>query len=236
VGDEERKLQPKTVRVLVVCAYRLAQEGLSLLFSQDEDISVVGVAPDVAGAQGLFGRLRPDVIVFAHATPNQNCPSQVFAFKAAQPEIPVLVVSPDVQPGSVQAVLAAGATGYLTPEASADELIRAVYVVAQGEVALHPTILQALLSSPAARPSVETGWGLDDLTPREQEILSYLVRGLSDRDIAQTLFISVRTVQTHLAHIYEKLDIHSRIEAAILALRSGWPFQEVIHQDDLENT
>lgn len=122
----------------------------------------------------------------------------------------------------MQQALACGAAGYLPLDANLDQLLWAVNNVANGELTLHPTIMRALASHLAHGENGDTRPILDDLSSREQEVLSCVVQGLSDRDIAQALFVSVRTVQAHLAHIYTKLGVHSRTEAAVLAVRAGW--------------
>jgi DNA-binding NarL/FixJ family response regulator len=116
--------------------------------------------------------------------------------------------------------LAAGANGYLPMGIDIDELVRVLYTVNRGELTLHPSLLPAILQQLEAETGGKsTATNPDDLTPRERAILSALSRGLTDREIAQQLFISVRTVQSHLAHVYEKLHVHSRIEAALFAVQ-----------------
>jgi DNA-binding NarL/FixJ family response regulator len=138
------------------------------------------------------------------------------------PDLPILVISPDLNAESVQTVLEAGAMGYLSIDVSQDELVRGIYAISHGEIFLESPVLVNLLSRQIASSSYELSLRQEDFSPREQEVLSCLTRGMSDRDIAQTLFISVRTVQTHLAHIYEKMDVHSRTEAALMAVHAGW--------------
>jgi two-component system NarL family response regulator len=101
-----------------------------------------------------------------------------------------------------------------------DELVRVLYTVNRGELTLHPSLLPAILQQLEAETGGKsTATNPDDLTQRESDILSALSRGLTDREIAQQLSISVRTVQSHLAHIYEKLHVHSRTEAALIAVQ-----------------
>ncbi len=235
LGDMERRLTPEKISVLIICSHQMVREGLGLLLAQDEDITVIGGATDSTQVQGFLERQQPTAVVIAHTLLYQNFASQVSAIKATWPEIPILVISAEVQPGFVQSILAAGATGYLTPDTNADELIHAVYMVARGELTLHPNLVQGLLSNLAGRSSGSHP-DLSELTPKEHEILGHLARGLSDRNIAQTLYVSVRTVQTHLAHIYEKLGVHSRTEVAVLALKAGWVLPAKVEEDSTENT
>lgn len=209
-------------RVLIVCTHTLVREGLRLLLAQDEDLHVVGAAADASQALESILQIQPDVILAAYSDGVQNCAAAVQSLKADMPDLPVLVVSPDIHPERVQAVLVAGATGYLPLDANIDELVRAVNTVGRGELTLHPVILLSLLSYLAGQKAEDSQPNLNHLSPREQEILAHLARGLCDRDIAQALFISVRTVQSHLAHIYAKLRVHSRTEAALITVRAGW--------------
>ncbi len=207
-------------RVVVICPQRLIREGLCLMLVDEEDMDVIAAVPDVNRALAVMVHERPDVVVLFSAA--GNCLAAVQDFRLHWPSLPLLVVSGAVSPEIVQALLQAGISGYMPTDASVDELVRAVYSVGRGERAIHPTILLNLLTHLSAQEQAAGPVALDALSPREREVLSYLARGLCDRDIAQELFISVRTVQTHLSHIYAKLGVHSRIEAALIAVREGW--------------
>jgi len=206
-------------RVLVMCRQRLTREGLRLLLEQDDDLEVVGSAGDASEALAAVELQAADAVVLGDDWRGLDCAAQVRRLKAARPGLPVLVISSDLSPEHVQAVLTSGASGYLPLDADVDELVHLLNSVTRGEVALHPAVMPALLAHLAAVPDSTEHFAIDTLTPREQEVLTLLGRGLSDRDIAQALFVSVRTVQTHLAHIYEKLDVHTRTEAALIAVR-----------------
>lgn len=208
--------------VLVICRHPLLREGLGFLISQDEDLHLVGLVADVSGALDVLGRKSPDVVVIVHASEHQGCTSIVERLRLDHPDLPILVISPDLNSESVQAVLEAGAMGYLSIDVSQDELVRGIYAISRGEIFLESPVVVNLLSRQIASSSAEISLRQEDFSSRELEVLSCLTRGMTDRDIAQALFISVRTVQTHLAHIYEKMGVHSRTEAALLAVRVGW--------------
>lgn len=226
MASSDQRSPARKNSILIVCPYTLVREGLRLLLAQDEDLYVVGVAADASQALESMLQIQPDVILAAYSDGysggTQNCAAAVKSFKTDRPDLPVLVVSPDIHPERIQTVLAAGATGYLPLDSTIDELVRAVNTVVRGELTLHPAILLSLLSYQASQDAEDSQPNLNHLSPREQEILTYLARGLCDRDIAQALFISVRTVQSHLAHIYAKLGVHSRTEAALITVRAGW--------------
>ena len=218
----KRNTIPQELNIFIISPHTLARQGLRLIVEQDEDLRVVGFAanPDEAGQS--LRQTRADVVIVAHSSDNQECITCVLRVKTTKPNLPVLVISSDIRPEHVQAAFAAGATGYLPQDAEPDELLRAIYTVHRGELMLHATIVPRLLSHLGPRRPEDSTPALDDLTHREREILALLARGLSDQDIAQSLLISVRTVQSHLAHIYAKLNVHSRTEAALIAVREGW--------------
>ncbi len=211
----------RKIQLFIICSQLLAREGLILLTQQDEDIKVVGdAADDEAGVAGI-DTLQPDVVIVADGWGGEDCScaDTVKKIKAYHPHIPILVVSPHVENARVHMALAAGANGYLPMGIDIDELVRVLYTVSRGELTLHPSLLPAILQQLEAEPGKPVATTPDDLTERERDILSALSQGLTDREIAQRLFISVRTVQSHLAHIYEKLHVHSRTEAALIAVQ-----------------
>lgn len=208
--------------ILIVCPHRFIREGLGYLFSQEEDLLLAGMVADASEAQASVAGLQPDVVLIVDPIGHLNGTDMVGQFKTTAPNLPVLLVSANTRLEDVQAALSAGAKGYLPLDISQDELIRAVYTVCRGEFVLHPTLMLELLSQKVDQPAVAAKINLGHFSHREQEVLACLARGLSDRDIAQQLFISVRTVQSHLEHIYGKLGVHSRVEAALTASWAGW--------------
>lgn len=213
----------RKLRLFIICSQLLAREGLILLTQQDEDLQVVGdAAEDEAGIAGV-AKLHPDVVIVADGWGGEecSCAAIVKRLNADHPHIPILVISPHVENARVQMALAAGATGYLPLGVDMDELVRVLYTVGRGELTFHPSLLPAILQQLEAEPGKPAVTTPDDLTRRELDILSALSHGLTDREIAQRLFISVRTVQSHMAHIYEKLHVHSRTEAALFAVQRG---------------
>ena len=213
----------RKLRLFIICSQLLAREGLILLTQQDEDLQVVGdAAEDEDGIAGV-AKLHPDVVIVADGWGGEECSCAdiVKRLNADHPHIPILVISPHVENARVQMALAAGATGYLPLGVDMDELVRVLYTVSRGELTLHPSMLPAIIQQVAAGQSKPISPTPDDLTERERDILSALSQGLTDREIAQRLFISVRTVQSHLTHIYEKLHVHTRTEAALFAVQHG---------------
>jgi len=220
-------------RIVIICPQRLIREGLCLMLADEEEFEVAGAVSDVKKALALMRQAQPDVVVVSSG--RGDCLAAIRKLHSNWPELPLLVVSDAVSPEIVQTLLQAGVSGYIPTNASVDELVRAVYSVGRGERAIHPTILLSLLSHLSNQDQDSGPVALEALSPREREVLSYLARGLCDRDIAQELFISVRTVQTHLSHIYAKLGVHSRIEAALIAVREGWFAMQTSGLEEAEN-
>lgn len=210
------------LKVLIVCSQRLICEGLRLLVQQDEDITIIGTVPDAASALNLASRMRPDVVLVCLDLLTGITYEEGRALFVRKPMLPVIIVASDPPVTQVQAWVEAGALGVFPLDAEPDDLLRALYAANRGERTLHPMLACRLIVHLANARSDPAHLTCSELTLREWEVLMQLARGASDKDIAQTLFISVRTVQTHLAHIYEKLGVHSRTEAALLAVREGW--------------
>jgi len=209
--------------VLVICPHRLEREGLRLVVEQDEGLAVVATAADTAEALDLLGRLAPDVVVVGWGWQEERCVEVVERLHAERPSVPLLVISVDLRPERIQKALAAGARAFLPADVDPDDLIHAVRTTTREETILHSTLVPSFLSYLSSGPTQDgPGRSLDALTRRERDVVQLLARGLGDRDMAQHLFISVRTVQTHLSHIYAKLGVHTRTEVALMAVREGW--------------
>lgn len=211
-----------TLSVLVV-GPTLLREGLRVLLAEEEDFAVsTEVESDVSD------RLPPDVIVCC-----TDAPDEVDRLRTRWPQAGVLIVG-DFPPAAIHRLNQLGALGFFPLTADPDELIWAVRSVAEGNLTLHLTALRAIveyLAGAAARvpsPSPQPGLSqiMGQLTERERDILRCLTLGASDKQIAQKLYLSVRTVQSHLTRLYHKLGVHSRTEAVLLAVRAGWVTDE----------
>jgi DNA-binding NarL/FixJ family response regulator len=197
------------------------REGLRALLAQDEDFAVSAAADG-----SLADQTPPNVIVCC-----TDMPDEVRGLRARWPQAGLLVVA-DLSPAAAGRLTKLGALGLFPLSAEPDELIWAVHSVAQGRLTLHPTALRALVAHLAATGSTPLPPPVQ-LTARERDVLRYLTLGASDKDIAQQLYLSVRTVQSHLVHLYHKLGVHSRTEAALTAIRAGW-FDETSADKNLD--
>ncbi len=189
-------------------------EGLRALLAQEEDLAVgIGVGHD-------FGdRPPPDVVVLC-----AEAPETVRDLRAHWPQTRLLVVA-DLSPSTAGRLMDLGVLGLYPLMTGPDELIWAIRQVAQGRLTLHPAVLRAIVAHLAKTEHAPPPPPLP-LTARERDVLRCLAQGASDKDIAQQLYLSVRTVQSHLTHLYYKLGVHSRTAAALVALRAGWFAQE----------
>ncbi|WP_020671860.1 response regulator [Amycolatopsis nigrescens] len=210
------------IRVLVADDHGAIRAGLVLILDNAEGIEVVGEAADGAAAVRQARALRPDVVLMDVRMPGVDgiaATRELVAEGLSQ----VLVLTTFDLDEYVYAALRAGAAGFLLKSVEAARLIEAVRLVAAGEGVLAPQITRKLITAFAAgAPApVSSPAGLDTLTEREREVLGCLGEGLSNAQIAGRLFIGETTVKTHVSRVLTKLDLRSRVQAAILAQESG---------------
>ena len=218
--SENGVLEP--IRILLADDHALVRQGTRELLDKQADLEVVAEAGDGREAVQLAIKKRPDVVIMDFAMPFLNGIEATRQIKAVAPSIAILVLTAYDSEQYIFAFLEAGAAGYLLKDVSVDELVRAVRAVHAGESILHPAITRKVISR-FARPidKGKRGSGPDQITDRELEVLRLAARGLSNRDISRTLDISVRTVQTHLSNVFNKMGVGSRTEAVMFGLRSG---------------
>jgi two-component system response regulator NreC len=203
------------VRILLVDDHAVLRSGLRLLLEREEGLEPVGEASTAEDALRALPRLRPDVVVIDVEMPGMGGIEGVQRLRERAPEARVLVLSMHDQARDVRQAFDAGAHGYL-PKAAADEdLVRAIRAVAAGERYVHPSLGAAL-----AAPAHEAG-PLDDLTAREREVLRLLAFGHTNQEIADRLVVSVRTIESHRAHVMAKLRVTTRAGLVREALRAG---------------
>lgn len=200
------------IRVILADDHPLTRAGLKDYIEKEKDLELVGEASDGLEAWALIQKETPDVALLDIRMPKENGVSLARRIKDSKlPVIPVMLTSFDAQQ-YVVASLRAGARGYILKTVKADELSRAIRIVARGGLYLDGEVAR----------SIEDGDGaFEALSAREREVLLYAARGLSSKEIASDLIISERTVQTHLASIYDKLGARNKTEAMLLALKFG---------------
>jgi len=187
-------------------------------------MEVVGEAGDGEEAVNLATSLKPDVAIVDVSMPKMDGIEATRRIKAACPSINVLILSAYDDDQFIFSLLEAGAAGYLLKSIRSRELLDAIRAVYSGESVLHPSIARKVLNrfvSTSDRPT-ESKEPLGVLSDREMEVLKLAAKGFSNQDIAEKLCLSIRTVQGHLGHIFNKLQVSSRTEAVVRALKEGW--------------
>lgn len=211
------------IRILIADDHAVVREGTRQILEQEEDLEVVGEASDGEEAVRLAGSLKPNVAIIDIEMPKMDGIEATKQIKALYPTITVLILSAYDDDQFVFSLLEAGAAGYLLKSVRGKELIDAVRAVHAGESVLHPAIARKVLNHfvPATgEPQKQKSSAV--LSEREMEVLKLATRGLSNQDIADELCLSLRTVQAHLGHIFNKLQVSSRTEAVVHALKEGW--------------
>ena len=214
-----------TVRVLVVDDQRVVRDGLAMLLGLLSGIEVVGTVEDGEQALDAVARLGPDVVLMDLRMPRMDGIEATRRLRAESPAVAVLALTTYADDESVLGALRAGARGYLTKDAGADEIARAIAAVASGQMVLDPAaqvrVLESLGSQPSGAETRATRSLPDDLTQREAEVLSLIADGLSNAGIAARLVVSEATVKTHVNRIFAKTGARHRARAVAYACRTG---------------
>ena len=206
------------IRAVVVDDHAVVRAGIKLLLEREQDIEVVGEAGNAKDAVFNARALKPDVILLDVIMPGQSGIDVLPILLKESPETNVLVLSMQDDPSYVREAFAAGAAGYVLKEAADEEVVAAVREVANGRRYVHPALGARMVTAEAeARHAAET----DPLSEREREVLRLLALGHTNQEIAKMLYISVRTAETHRAHVMQKLSLTTRAELVRYALARG---------------
>jgi len=205
------------IKALLVDDHPLFRKGLAELFEHDGRIRVVGVAGSLADARPLLAQ-QPDVLIMDLNLPGQDGIEAIRRLREEGLKIPVIALTMSDAEDDMAAALRAGARGYLLKSMEPDEVIEAIARAARGEVVVAPAMTAKLVRLLDGKPDA-AGSLMDQLTQREREILDCLTRGKSNKAIAQELAISIDTVKLHVKNVLTKLNLSSRVEAAVYAVR-----------------
>jgi DNA-binding NarL/FixJ family response regulator len=207
------------IRVLLADDHVVLREATAELIEHQPDMRVVGQAGTGEETVALAAELRPDVIVMDIAMPRLDGRAATQRIVAAHPAIRVLVLTAHEDPEHVIPLLEAGATGYLPKTVRLNDLLDGIRATSRGESVLPPSVASVVVRHLAGNA---TRTREAALTPREMEVLRLVAEGLTNHQVARRLALSVRTIEAHLTHVYDKLDVASRTEAVLLAQRRGW--------------
>lgn len=217
---------PMPIRVFVVDDHAMVRAGTRMVLEQEPDMAVVGEAATAAEALQRVAELQPDVVVMDIGLPDDsgiNCTRKV---KARCPQVRVLGLTVHEDEDYVMELLKAGADGYIVKSSAATDLVGAIRQIMGGRAVLDPVVTRAVITGYVTRPAPEPAPPAappepDPFTAREREVLVLVAQGLTNAEIARQLYISIKTVETHRAHIMEKLGVRDRIDLVRYAIRIG---------------
>jgi len=207
-----------TLRVMLVDDHAIVREGLRALLEEDAHIQIVGEASNGDEATEMAARLKPNLVLIDLKMPGMAAPDAIRVMRARNPATQVLVLTSYVDDEQVQAVLGAGALGYVLKDVAKSELLRAMATVAKGEPWLHAEA-QRLIVNRIRRPAQLDPMEL--LTERERSVLKLIAKGMSNREISKHLSLTEGTVKGYVSNILAKLKLEDRTQAALLAVRHG---------------
>ncbi len=225
-GASDAQRGPDPIRVLIVDDHALFRRGLEMVLAEEADIDLVGEASDGAEAVEKAGEALPDVVLMDIRMPRSSGIEACRAMKEVAPSTKIVMLTISDEEEDLFEAIRAGASGYLLKDIPYDEVADVVRAVYGGQSLINPSMAAKLLTEFAALAKREESERAEQvpaprLTDREIEVLKLVARGMNNRDIAKELFISENTVKNHVRNILEKLQIHSRMEAVMIAVREN---------------
>lgn len=207
------------IQVIIADDHPIVRQGLEVVINAQSDMALVGQATNGEEAVHLAHELQPDVIIMDLQMPVKDGLAAIKEIDRSDVSASILVLTSFPEDDNVFAAIKAGAAGFLLKDSPPDQLLGAIRTVHRGESVLHPTVARKLIQEikqPAELPPAEK-----PLTPRELEVLQFVAHGMSNREIAEELGVSVRTVTTHVRNILDKLHLANRTQAALYAIEKG---------------
>jgi two-component system, NarL family, response regulator LiaR len=211
------------IRIFIADDHAVVREGTRTLLEREDDMEVVGEAADGEEAVFRMEKLKPDVAILDISMPKLSGIEVTRKIKSVLPATAVLILTAYDNDEYIFAVLEAGAAGYLLKDIPGKEIVEAVRSVHSGESVLHPSVARKVIKR-AIDTTAKSGQesAAVELSEREQEVLRMIAKGFSNKDIAEALVISSRTVQGHINKIFQKLNVGSRTEAIFQSVKKGW--------------
>ena len=211
------------ITILLAENHVVVRESIRQLLEREANFKVIGEAGDGDEAVRMAHELKPDVIIMDISMPKFNGIEATKQIKARQPSSTILILTAYDYEQYIFPLLEAGAAGYLLKDVGSRELIEAIQTVYRGEAVLHPAVARKVMERLRQSKTEPTGERVSDLlTERETVILKMAAGGMSNADIGKVLHLSVRTIESHLGSIFNKLGVGSRTEAVIKAMKKGW--------------
>lgn len=207
------------IRVLIADDHHVVRRGLLFFLKTQKDIEVVGEAKNGVEAVRLVEELNPDIVLMDLVMPEMDGIEATKQIKARWPEVQVIILTSFSDKDHVLPAIEAGAAGYQLKDIEPDDLVNSIRQVMRGESIMHPvatTQLEESLREEGNLPHVK-----NPLTPREQDVLAELTKGKSNKEIASSLFVTEKTVKTHISNIFAKLEVQDRTQAALYAVKHG---------------
>jgi two-component system, NarL family, response regulator LiaR len=214
------KMQDKKISVMIVDDHTIVRQGLRTLLELMEDIEVLGEASNGKQAIDLVSRFHPDVILMDLMMPEMDGITATRKICELNPEMKIIALTSFLEDDNIIPAIQAGATSYLLKDVSPAELVDAIRAAYRGEARLHPNVARKLMDQVAVQPSNPVK-SSNDISEREMDVIRLVAQGMSNREIANTLVISEKTVKTHIGSLLSKLNLNDRTQLAIYALKNG---------------
>ncbi len=211
------------IRIFLIDDHGVLRAGLKMLFDAEKDMLVVGEASSAGLGKEQIAALKPDVVILDISMPEGSGLEALEEIRQCSPDSRFLILTMHNDEGYLRRAMANGASGYVLTQAADDSLLAAIRVVSQGGMYLHPahliTLFDGKIEKPAAQTKEENEY--NRLSPREKEILLYIAMGYTNRQAAEKMFLSEKSIETYKARLMAKLGLHSRVELVRFALRLG---------------
>ena len=209
------------IKVVIVDDHAVVRSGLGAVLMAYADMQMVGEAGDGISAQKAAAELQPQVILMDLVMPEMDGITATAEIKKTHPSIKIIALTSFTEDDKVIPAIQAGASGYLLKDVTPDDLVEAIRAAARGEVRLHPDVTRKLMEQVSKPAETLKNPFPKEITDREMEVIRLVANGLSNQEIADELFISEKTVKTHMSNILSKLDLDDRTQLAIYAIKNG---------------